>query len=91
MNGARHSLENATKLAHFRELSHLKNMVADLRYGGTNNLLKKDVYGGFQKVILHQIAAAKLEKASEALRQNYPSLRFVVFDALRPQSAQIQF
>lgn len=91
MKGARRSLENAIKLEQYCELSHLKNVVADLRYGSLNNILKKDVYEGFQKVVLHKLAAEKMEKAASILWQKHPNLKFVIFDALRPQSAQIQF
>lgn len=82
------SLERALNHPDYEDLSGLKNVVVDLRYGSTNNLLGKDVYGGFQRVLLHKIAAEKFKIASQKLPSAY---QFLVFDALRPQSAQIQF
>lgn len=85
------SLENALKDPDFVDLSDLPNLRIDLRYGTKNNVLGKDVYGGFQRVLLHKIAADKFRKASALLAKHHPELRFVIFDALRPQSAQIEF
>lgn len=88
---ARASLEAALRNPDFVDLTHLPNVEVDLRYGTTNNVLARDVYGGFQRVLLHQLAAKKFCVASEILARRWPRLRFVVFDALRPQSAQIEF
>ncbi len=88
---ARISLEAALRNPDFTDLTGLPNVRADLRYGSTNNLLARDVYGGFQRIILHRLAAQKFVKASTILANRYASLNFVVFDALRPQSAQIEF
>lgn len=82
------SLERALSHPDFVDLSDLPNVVVDLRYGTKNNLLQKDVYGGFQRVLLHKVAAEKFKLASLALDKNY---KFIVFDALRPQTAQVQF
>jgi D-alanyl-D-alanine dipeptidase len=53
--------------------------------------LRKDVYGGFQRALLHREAARKFRLASRLLGERHPQLSFVVFDALRPQAAQIEF
>jgi zinc D-Ala-D-Ala dipeptidase len=87
----REALERAATQPDFEDLTSLPQVKVDLRYGTTNNLLGRDVYGGFQKVLLHREAAKKFRKAAELLGQRAPELHFVVFDALRPQAAQIQF
>jgi D-alanyl-D-alanine dipeptidase len=90
-NAARASLESALGHPDFDDLTSLPNVVADLRYGSTNNVLARDVYGGFQRILLHKIAAEKFRAASAILAKRFPVLRFVVFDALRPHSAQLEF
>jgi zinc D-Ala-D-Ala dipeptidase len=87
----RESLELAAKNADFCDLTNLSGIQVDLRYGTTNNLLKKDVYGGYQRVLLHRIAGDKLKKATALLKSQKPEYDFLVFDALRPQAAQIEF
>lgn len=88
---ARASLEAALRNPDYADLTELPNVRAELRYSSTNNLLARDVYGGFQRVLLHQLAAKKFARASQLLSKKFPSFRFVVFDALRPQSAQVEF
>lgn len=87
----REALERAATQPEFEDLTSLPQVKVDLRYGTTNNLLGRDVYGGYQKVLLHREAAKKFRKAAELLAKRAPELHFVVFDALRPQAAQIQF
>lgn len=87
----REALERAAAQAEFEDLTSLPQVKVDLRYGTTNNLLGRDVYGGYQKVLLHREAARKFRKAAELLAKRAPELHFVVFDALRPQAAQLQF
>lgn len=82
------SLERALSHPDYVDLSDLPNVVVDLRYGTLNNLLQKDVYGGFQRVLLHKIAAEKFKLASHALDKKF---KFIVFDALRPRTAQVEF
>jgi D-alanyl-D-alanine dipeptidase len=87
----REALEKAARHPDFRDLSALPNIRVDLRYGSTNNLLGRDVYGSFQRLLLHEIAAEKFERAAALLAEEYPAWKFLVFDALRPQSAQEAF
>jgi D-alanyl-D-alanine dipeptidase len=87
----REALERAATQPEFEDLTSLPQVKSDLRYGSTNNLLGRDVYGGYQRVLLHREAAAKFRKAASLLAERAPDLRFVVFDALRPQAAQLQF
>jgi zinc D-Ala-D-Ala dipeptidase len=91
MPTARDSLEAAALDPDFADLTGLPNVKADLRYGSSRNLLGLDVYGGFQRVLLHRKAAEKLRAASGLLSRLHPHLSFLTFDALRPQSAQRQF
>lgn len=91
MNAVRLSLENASTLADFEDVTNLSNVIVDLRYGSENNILSKNVYDGFQKVLLHKVAAKKFKLASEILREKYSDYKFIVFDALRPQTAQMEF
>lgn len=63
----------------------------DLKYGSTDNLIHVNVYDGFQKFLLHKDAAKKFYKAVVLLKKRAPELSFLVFDALRPHSAQILF
>lgn len=87
----REALERAAAQPEFEDLTSLPQVKVDLRYGTTNNLLSRDVYGGYQKVLLHREAAAKFKKAATLLAERAPELHFLIFDALRPQAAQIQF
>jgi D-alanyl-D-alanine dipeptidase len=87
----RAALERAAQQPEFVDLTHLANVKVDLRYGTTNNLLGLDVYGGYQRILLHRVAAQKFEVASRLLAERHPGLRFLVLDALRPQTAQRKF
>lgn len=87
----RAALDAALQHSEFEDLTALPNVKVDLRYGSTNNLLGRDVYGGFQRVLLHREAAAKFRRAAQLLAERRPDLSFVVFDALRPQTAQEEF
>lgn len=88
---ARESLEAACFHPDFMEIQGMNNVRVDLRYGTTRNLLGRDVYQGFQKVILHKRAGDKFLVAASILAEKFPQLSFLVFDALRPQSAQREF
>ncbi len=85
------SLERALTDPRFEDISDLPNVFVDLRYGSTNNVLGRDVYGGFGRALLHKEAAAKFKRASDELRKRYPRWSFLIFDSLRPHSAQIEF
>jgi D-alanyl-D-alanine dipeptidase len=91
MTQPRAALEAALRNPDYVDVSDYPQVRVDLRYGTTQNLLKRDVYGGFQRALLHQRAAAKFRVACGILRDRHPSLRFLIFDALRPHSAQVQF
>ncbi len=87
----REALEAAGQNPLYVDLTSLPNVRVDLRYGTSNNVLGRDVYGGFQRVLLHTLAAEKFRAAASLLAARAPELAFVVFDALRPQAAQLEF
>jgi D-alanyl-D-alanine dipeptidase len=91
MPSPRESLERAAQNPQFIDLTALPNVKVDLRYGSKNNILERDVYSGYQQLLLHRDAAEKFAVASELLAKRRPDLFFLVFDALRPQSAQRLF
>lgn len=84
----RKSLEFVLNSADFVEIVETPHLVLDLRYASTNNFTKKNIYGKFDRAFLHQIAARKLKFAESILARDYPHLRFVLYDALRPRSVQ---
>ncbi|RZA02813.1 MAG: D-alanyl-D-alanine dipeptidase, partial [Proteobacteria bacterium] len=90
-NPVRQALENAAKHPDYDDLSDLTNVKVDLRYGTENNLLKRDVYGGYDRALLHARAGSMFRRAAALLSEGYPRLSFIVFDALRPQAAQEAF
>lgn len=87
----RQALEEALRHPDFEDVTALPNVRVDLRYGTKQNLLNADVYEGFQRAILHGVAAEKFRLASKLLSERFPRLQFLVFDALRPQAAQLVF
>ncbi len=91
MVSSKAALENAARHPDFVDLTDIPNVKVDLRYGSENNLLKKNVYSGFQRVLLHKVAAVKFREACRLLQEQKPQFSFLVFDALRPQTAQKQF
>lgn len=61
-----------------------------LKYSTTDNFVHKDVYGDLTRAYLQPMAARKLAAASRYLRENHPDLRLLVYDAARPQQAQVK-
>jgi D-alanyl-D-alanine dipeptidase len=66
----------------------MPGVVVDLRYSGTNNFLKKDIYGCLDVAFVQPEVGIKLKKACEILSKLRPELRFCVYDAGRPKWAQ---
>ncbi|MEZ4687239.1 MAG: M15 family metallopeptidase [Bacteroidia bacterium] len=64
------------------------SILLDLRYATKNNFLRKNVYGSLRKAYLQPEAADMLAEASQALQEDYPDLRLMVFDGVRPRSVQ---
>jgi D-alanyl-D-alanine dipeptidase len=65
----------------------LSGVAVDLRYSTTNNFTAKVVYAS-QDCYAHKIAAEKLSRSAGALQKTHPGWKILVFDALRPRSAQ---
>lgn len=72
----------------FVEILPSKGMAIDLRYASLNNFTGQNLYGEFKKAFLHNIAAEKLTKAAAILQTLRPGHQMVIYDALRPRSAQ---
>lgn len=72
----------------FKDISQLQGLSFDLRYATTNNFTGENVYGEFNRFFLHEHAVEKLVQAVENLQQKFPKYKFLIFDALRPRSAQ---
>lgn len=72
-------------------LDDTDGLVVDLRYASTNNFLGRNIYGSFDRLLLHAIAAAKLRDAVARLASRRPNLKLLVFDGLRPNRVQQVF
>lgn len=72
----------------FVEILPSKEMAIDLRYASLNNFTGQNLYGDLKKAYLHRIAAEKLAKAAAILQTLRPGHQMVIYDALRPRSAQ---
>jgi zinc D-Ala-D-Ala dipeptidase len=81
-------LESISSNPSFVNLSSIDGVKIDLRYATTQNFMSKDVYGDFRVAFLHREAAAMLARAVQALRRDHPGYCLLIFDALRPRSAQ---
>lgn len=72
----------------FRDVSEIAGVRVDLRYATTNNFLAENIYGSFDRALLHPEAFERFELARDKLAQIRPGWKFLVFDALRPRSMQ---
>ena len=72
----------------FVEVGKAENIYLDIRYASENNFMKKNVYKDFNRAYLHKIAADKLAKANSMILNKNKNKRIVLFDCLRPRSAQ---
>lgn len=75
----------------FVELGAADGLLVDLRYASANNFVRRNVYGAFDRLLLHPIAADKLRAAVALLAESRPALRLLVFDGLRPNRVQRVF
>lgn len=64
----------------------IPDAVLDLRYATENNFLKRKVYPDGARCLLHADAAARLQKAANALREK--GFRLRLYDCFRPRSVQ---
>lgn len=63
-------------------------IVVDLKYATTDNFTKEILYDDLTEAYLHPIAAHKLQKAQQLLREIDPNLSLLIYDAGRPMSVQ---
>ncbi len=63
-------------------------ILTDIRYSQTNNFLKKDIYGQYNKAYALPFVAQKLKQAQEQIKTVNPNYSLIIFDAARPKSAQ---
>lgn len=77
--------------AGFVELGPADGLLLDLRYASANNIMGRNLYGAFDRLLLHAIAADKLRRAVRLLSGRRPDLRLTVFDGLRPNRIQRVF
>jgi D-alanyl-D-alanine dipeptidase len=82
------SLKEVQSRKEFIEMRSSSKLTVDLRYATKNNFMRKNVYGVFNKAYLHENAALKLSQAIAYLNQSKPGYKLIIFDALRPRSAQ---
>ncbi len=73
------------------ELGPADGLLVDLRYATTNNVLGRNLYGAFDRLLLHAVAADKLRGAVRLLAEAAPDRRLLVFDGLRPNRIQRLF
>lgn len=66
------------------------SIVVDMKYASEDNFMGSDLYDGMDKAYLQPDVALMLAKAQEYLKQDYPSLSLIVYDAARPRSVQQQ-
>lgn len=60
----------------------------ELKYATTDNFMKKKVYTELKRAYLQKETAQKLTKAHGYLKAVKPGYRFLVYDAVRPNSVQ---
>lgn len=84
----RESLAFLEASSEYINLSSVTGLKTDLRYASTNNFVGKDMYGEFNRLYLHKIAAEKIIKASQLLKKHNPELSLLIFDGLRPGAVQ---
>lgn len=80
-----------SKLESSKEYSEIKNsslFVIELKYATHENFMKENAYGDFKRAFLHKIAFDKLVKAAQAIQEAKPGYKLLIYDALRPRSAQ---
>ncbi len=75
----------------FVELGAADRLVLDLRYASSNNFTGRNLYGSFDRLMLHAVAAGKLRRAAALLGAERPDLRLKVWDGFRPNRVQRVF
>jgi len=63
-------------------------ILVELKYATTDNFMKKKVYGELRRAYLQKETAEKLARAHAFLKEVKPRYRFLIYDAVRPNSIQ---
>jgi D-alanyl-D-alanine dipeptidase len=66
----------------------IPGILVDLRYSGTNNFTRKDLYGCLSQAFGRPELISKLKVANQMLQARKPGYHFLVFDAARPLQSQ---
>jgi D-alanyl-D-alanine dipeptidase len=85
---AKQWIDYATHDSNLVEITNMKGVRMDLRYGTFNNVTGHDLYCGIQRAFLHRDALPKLKRALALIAKELPGYSIVVFDAARPMYAQ---
>lgn len=72
----------------FKEIKNSNLFSIELKYATKDNFMKENAYGSFKRAFLHEIAYEKLVRAAETVQKVNPSYKLLIYDALRPRSAQ---
>lgn len=70
--------------------TEIHGICIDVRYSGTQNFMKRDMYGNLNKVYLQKEVCDKLGKAQMLLKKHDSTLSLLVFDGVRPLHIQEQ-
>lgn len=70
------------------EITHMRGIRMDLRYGTFENVTGHDLYCGIQRAFVHRDALPKLRRALALIAKELPGYSLVIFDAARPMYAQ---
>jgi D-alanyl-D-alanine dipeptidase len=65
-------------------------LIVRLMYASNNNFVGENMYGALREAFLQPEAARKLALAQKYLREANPRYRLIVYDAARPQLAQVK-
>ncbi len=74
------------QLVNVKELD--PTILSDLKYATTDNFTKTVLYDTLSNIYLHPVAAKKLLKAQQYLKEINPDLSLLVYDAVRPLNVQ---
>lgn len=85
---AKQWVEYASHDSNLVEITNMKGIRMDLRYGTFDNVTGHDLYCGIQRAFLHRDALPKLRRALALIAKELPGYSIVVFDAARPLYAQ---
>lgn len=82
------SLLNLTSQGLVEVLDVDPTIIIDLKYATSDNFTKQILYSNLRKAYLQPLAAQKLKKAQQLLKEYDPNLSLLVYDAARPLSVQ---